>query len=72
MMNGGVRKSIQVLVHWAMECLAKYAAVMEMDAPKEHVVEHNMLWTPPRVGCFKINVDGATFAKKKYQSRSAH
>lgn len=64
MMNGGVRKSRQVLVH--------YAAVMEMDAPKEHVVEHNMLWTPPRVGCFKINVDGATFAKKKYQSRSAH
>uniref|UniRef100_A0A7N2M3F0 Uncharacterized protein n=1 Tax=Quercus lobata TaxID=97700 RepID=A0A7N2M3F0_QUELO len=63
MRNGGVRKSGQVLVHWAMEYLAEYGITTEMDAPTKPVVEHTVLWTPPRAGCFKINVNGATFAE---------
>lgn len=65
MRNGGARKSGQMVVHWARENLAEYAAAMEMSTQNELVVGHNVLWTPPRAGSVKINVDGATFAKQK-------
>ncbi|KAL0011301.1 hypothetical protein SO802_006409 [Lithocarpus litseifolius] len=65
MWNEGVRKSGQVLVQWAMEYLAEYGVAMELNEPAGPVVEHPVVWTPPRSGCFKINVDGATFSKQK-------
>lgn len=59
--GGGVQKSGQVLVKWAMEYLAEYGVAVELNEPAGPVVEHLVVWTPPRNGCFKINVDSATF-----------
>lgn len=63
--NEGMRKSGQAMVQWAMDYLAKYYVVVEVEEKSSSVVVQTTSWAPRFVGCFKINVDGATFSKQK-------
>lgn len=48
-----------------MDYLAEYYVVVEVEEKSSSVVVQTTSWAPPFVGCFKINVDGATFSKQK-------
>ncbi|KAK9988900.1 hypothetical protein SO802_029139 [Lithocarpus litseifolius] len=43
----------------------EYGAAVELTDPVGPVTECPVVWTPPRNGWFKVNVDGAIFSKQK-------
>lgn len=57
--HGGKNRSVEGIVKEAEEYAKEVRQVQQVSArPPPTAKSH---WTPPRPGCYKINVDGAVF-----------
>ena len=65
MRNGGQRKEGKVLLNWALHYLEEYNVAVDDSQPSTTQEAVGVAWTTPLSATFKVNVNGAIFAKQR-------
>ncbi|XP_075645090.1 uncharacterized protein LOC142616088 [Castanea sativa] len=61
--HGGKRKDGRTLFQWAVQYLEECRAAVEFSPTAQESNQLAQRWIPPPISVFKLNVDGAVFAK---------
>lgn len=65
MRNGGKDRAGRDITRSSLSLLEEFQIVNESHQAKRTNVPEVVKWLPPRPGCYKVNVDGAVFSKRK-------
>lgn len=63
--NEGQRKEGKVLLNWALHYLEEYNVAVDDSQPSTTQEAVGVAWTTPLSATFKVNVNGAIFAKQR-------